>query len=208
MTEQRTIGIILFEGAEELDFVGPYEALAMFAKYIDKTWRVVTVSQTGQPVSAGLALRVAVDFSFDNCPQLDALLVPGGVSTREEVENATMIDFVRRQGERCQWVTSVCTGAFILSRAGFLKGRRATTHWASIDRLREEPGVTVAEERFVRDGNVVTAAGVSAGIDMALYLIGQLKDEEAARNVQKLMEYYPEPPYAEGAGVAAGKGAS
>lgn len=208
MTEQRTIGIILFEGAEELDFVGPYEALAMFAKYVDKTWRVVTVSQTGQPVSAGHALRVAADFSFDNCPQLDALLVPGGVSTREEVDNATMIDFVRRQGEPCQWVTSVCTGAFILSRAGFLNGRRATTHWASIDRLREEPGVTVVEERFVRDGNVVTAAGVSAGIDMALYLIGQLKDEEAARNVQKLMEYYPEPPYAEGASVAAGKGAS
>jgi transcriptional regulator GlxA family with amidase domain len=208
MTEQRTIGIILFEGAEELDFVGPYEALAMFAKYIDKTWRVVTVSQTGQPVSAGLALQVAVNFSFENCPQLDVLLVPGGVSTREEVDNATMIDFVRRQGERCQWVTSVCTGAFILSRAGFLNGRRATTHWASIHRLREEPGVTVVEERFVRDGNVVTAAGVSAGIDMALYLIGQLKDEEAARNVQKLMEYYPEPPYAEGASVAAGKGAS
>ena len=208
MTEQRTIGIILFEGAEELDFVGPYEALAMFAKYIDKTWRVVTVSQTGRPVSAGLALRVEVDYSFEDCPQLDVLLVPGGVSTREEVDNATMIDFVRRQGERCQWVTSVCTGAFILSRAGFLDGRRATTHWASIHRLREEPGVTVVEERFVRDGNVVTAAGVSAGIDMALYLIGQLKDEEAARNVQKLMEYYPEPPYAEGASVAAGKGAS
>lgn len=208
MTGQRTIGIVLFDGAEELDFVGPYEALAMFAKYIDTTWRVVTVSQTGQPVSGGHGLRVAADLSFEDCPPLDVLLIPGGLGTREEVDNAAMIDFVRRQGEGSEWVTSVCTGAFILSRAGFLNGRRATTHWGAIDRLREEPGVTVVQERFVRDGNVVTAAGVSAGIDMALYLIGQLKDEEAARNVQKLMEYYPEPPYAQEASVAAGKGAS
>ena len=208
MTDQRTIGIVLFDGAEELDFVGPYEALAMFAKYIDTTWRVVTVSQTGGPVSGGHDLRVEADLSFEDCPPLDVLLIPGGLGTREEVDNATMIEFVRRQGEGSMWVTSVCTGAFILSRAGFLNGRRATTHWGAIDRLREEPGVTVVQERFVRDGNVVTAAGVSAGIDMALYLIGQLKDEEAARSVQKLMEYYPEPPYAAAASVAAGKGAS
>ena len=208
MTEQKTIGVLLFDDAEELDFVGPYEALSMFAKYIDKEWRVVTVSQSGGPVRAGHDLRVLPDVSFESCPPLDVLLVPGGLGTRKEVDNETLIDFVRRQGEGCQWVTSVCTGAFILSRAGFLKGRRATTHWGAMDRLREEPEIEVVEGRFVQDGNVITAAGVSAGIDMALYLIGQLKDAEAARNVQKLMEYYPEPPYAEEAGVAAGKGAS
>ena len=208
MTDQKTIGIVLYEEAEELDFVGPYEALAMFAKYIDKDWRVVTVAQTAEPVRAGHDLRVVPDCSFADCPPLDVVLVPGGLGSRKEVDNAAMIEFLRAQGGQAQWVTSVCTGAFLLSRAGFLNGRRATSHWASLDRLREEPGVEVVEERFVQDGNVITAAGVSAGIDMALYLIGLLKDEEAARNVQKLMEYYPEPPYAEPAAASAGKGAS
>jgi transcriptional regulator GlxA family with amidase domain len=140
---------------------------------------------------------VVPDHTFEDCPPLDVLLVPGGLGTRLEVDNTATIDFIRSQGERSQWVTSVCTGAFLLSRAGFLKGRRATTHWASLERLREEPDIEVVQERFVEDGNVITAAGVSAGIDMALYLIGKIKDEDAARNVQKFMEYYPEPPYAE-----------
>lgn len=208
MADQKTIGIVLYEDAEELDFVGPYEALSMFAKYIDQSWRVVLVSESGEPVRAGHNLRVASDHAFADCPPLDVVVVPGGLGSRKEVDNPVMIDFLRAQGEAAEWVTSVCTGAFLLSHAGFLKGRKATTHWGSIDRLREEPGVEIVNERFVRDGNVITAAGVSAGIDMALYLIGLLKDEEAARNVQKLMEYYPEPPYAEEAALSAGKGAS
>jgi cyclohexyl-isocyanide hydratase len=116
------------------------------------------------------------------------------------------MDFVKRTGKEASWVTSVCTGAFVLSRAGFLDGRRATTYWAVRDQLRAEPGVKeVVKERFVVDGNVITAAGVSAGIDMALYLVGQLRDVEAARLTQKLIEYYPEPPFAEEPAVAAGK---
>jgi len=193
----KTFGILLFPDAEELDFVGPWEVFGTFAKFFDKDWRVVAVAQTLEPVRAAKGLTVVPDHAFDDCPPLDVLIVPGGQGTRREVDNEALIAFVRRVGARCEWVTSVCTGAFILKRAGFLAGRRATTHWASRDGLRAEPDVQVVEERFVQDGNVITAAGVSAGIDMALYLVGLLAGEDVARNVQKFIEYYPEPPYAE-----------
>ena len=204
----KTFGILLFPDAEELDFVGPWEVFGNFAAYFDQDWRVVAVAQTRDPVRCAKGLAVVPDYTFDDCPALDVLLIPGGQGTRHEVDNEALIAFVQRAGAGCQWVTSVCTGSFILRRAGFLAGRRATTHWAALDALRAEPGVEVVEQRWVQDGNVITAAGVSAGIDMALHLIGQLKDVETARNVQKFIEYYPEPPFAEEAGVALGKGAS
>src|SRR3990170_8165187 len=203
----KTIGVLLFPDAEELDFVGPYEVFGMLSKHFGREWQVVTVAEARAPVICANGLVVVPDRTFDYCPPLDVLLVPGGDGTRREVDNETLIAFVRQMGGRCQWVTSVCTGAFVLHRAGFLNGRRATTYWASLDRLAALPDVEVVEERFVVDGNVITAAGVSAGIDMALYLIGQVKDPETARNVQKAIEYYPEPPYAEEPAAAAQKGA-
>lgn len=205
----KTIGILLFPDMEELDFAGPYEVLTAFAMYVDKSWQVVTVAQTAEPVTGNKGLVVVPHKTFENCPPLDVILVPGGQGTRAEVDNPVLMDFVRRTGASASWVTSVCTGAFILSRGGFLEGRRATTYWAVHDQLRAEPGVKeVVKERFVADGTVITAAGVSAGIDMALYLVAQLKDVDAARLTQKLIEYYPEPPFAEKAAVAAGKEAN
>jgi transcriptional regulator GlxA family with amidase domain len=189
----RTIGIVLFPDVEELDFVGPLEALGAMA-FIDRGWRVVTIAEAGGRVRARHGLSVNVDHSFADAPPLDVLLVPGGQGTRQEADNPRMIEFVRGAGANAQYVTSVCTGAFILHRAGFLSGRRATTHWGSLERLRGLGDVEVVEERFVQDGNVITAAGVSAGIDMALYLASLLTDRQTAQNVQKLMEYYPQPP--------------
>ncbi len=203
----KTFGILLFPDAEELDFVGPWEVFTTFARFFYKDWQVLTVAQTLGSVRAAKGMLFTPDHDFEGCPPLDLLLVPGGQGTRREVDNQTLIEFVRRTGQEAQWVTSVCTGTFILRRAGFLAGRRATTHWASLDQLRKEPDVTVVEQRFVHDGNVITAAGVSAGIDMALYLVGLLATPEVARNVQKVIEYYPAPPYAEET-VAAGKEAS
>ena len=203
----KTFGILLFPDVEELDFVGPWEVFTTFAKYFDQDWQVVTIAETPGALKCAKGLSVVPDHTFDDCPRMDVLLVPGGQGTRREVDNEALIDFVRRVGSACQWVTSVCTGAFVLSRAGFLQGRRATTHWATLDLLRSEPGVEVVEQRFVQDGNVITAAGVSAGIDMALHLVGILKDPEVARNVQKAIEYYPEPPYAEEA-IVVGKEAN
>ncbi len=204
----KTCGILLFPDMEELDFVGPLEVFGTFAQFFDQDWRVVTVAQTRGPVRAAKGLTVVPDHTFEDCPGLDLLLVPGGQGTRREVDNEQLIEFVRRAGSACQWVTSVCTGAFILHRAGFLKGRQATTHWASLDRLRAVPDIRVVERRFVQDGNVITAAGVSAGIDMALHVVGLLAGPDVARGVQKAIEYYPEPPFAEKASVSAGKEAT
>jgi transcriptional regulator GlxA family with amidase domain len=203
----KTVGILLFPGAEELDFVGPYEVFGMFAQLFGKDWQVVTVAQSADPVRSAKGLSVVPTHTFDSCPPLDILVVPGGFGTRTEVDNPALMDFVRRAGASAQWVTSVCTGAFILERAGFLKSRSATTHWFSMNDLRALPDVTAVEQRLVVDGNVITAAGVSAGSDMALYLVGRIASPEVARSTQKAIEYYPEPPYGEAA-VSAGKEAS
>ena len=200
----KTFGILLFPEAEELDFVGPWEVFGNFATFFDKEWQVVSIAQTRDPVRCANGLTVVPDHTFDDCPAVDVLLIPGGQGTRREVDNERLIAFVQERAGECEWITSVCTGSFILQRAGLLDGRKASTYWAARDRLRSL-GVEVVEERFVRDGNVITAAGVSAGIDMALYVVGLLMSPDVARNVQKAIEYYPEPPFAEEAALSAGK---
>jgi len=191
----KTIGIVLYSDFEELDAMGPRETLGMMARLSGGEWRVVIVSQDGEPVRGFLGTSIIADNSFADCPPLDVIVVPGGQGTRAEVDNQRMIEFVRESGGSAQYVTSVCTGAFILHRAGFLSGRSATTHWGAIAQLRELGDVDVRDnERWVHDGNVITSAGISAGIDMSLYLVSLLKDPQAAKNVQKMMEYYPQPP--------------
>ena len=190
----RTIGLVLFEDAEELDWVGPFEVLTNAAKDGD---RVVLVSQEPGPIKGAKGMRVLTDHTFDDCPPLDVVLVPGGVGTRTEMKNEVLLSFVRKQAEAAEWTTSVCTGAFVLASAGLLEGRRATTHWLTFDELRKHhPDLDLdPDARWVVDGNVVTAAGVSAGIDMALWLVGQLYDVEHARTVQGWIQYDPDPPY-------------
>ena len=191
-----TIGMLIFDDVEELDFVGPWE---VFAGLYSSTGegRVVTISERGGVVRCAKGLRVTVDHSLADAPPLDVLLVPGGQGTRREVSNPALIDWIRKVGEGCRWVTSVCTGALLLHEAGFAKGKRVTTHWAFVEQLRARGDVTVLDgPRYVRDGNLVTAAGVSAGIDMALWLVGQLHSPEVARRVQRYIQYDPAPPYA------------
>lgn len=192
----KTIGIVLFNDFEDLDAMGPGEVLGMFSKYSGGDWQVVFVSQDGGPAKSFLGSRVMADHSFADCPELDVIVVPGGFGTRPESQNPKMVAFLEEQGKRAQFVTSVCTGAMLLHSAGFLEGRRATTHWGAIAELKGLGGdVTVVDdERWVQDGNVITAAGVSAGIDMSLYLVSLLKDAATAQRVQQMMEYYPKPP--------------
>ncbi len=190
-----TTGILIFDDAEELDFVGPWEVFTTAAKFGDGN-RVVTIAQEPRPVVCAKGLRVLPDHTFADAPALDVVLVPGGLGTRREVNNATLIGWLRAVGARCTWVTSVCTGALLLHEAGFAQGKRVTTHWGFIETLRSRSNVTVLEgTRYVRDGNVVTSAGVSAGIDMALWLVGQMQGIECARMVQHQIEYDPAPPY-------------
>jgi transcriptional regulator GlxA family with amidase domain len=191
-----TTGILLFDDAKELDFAGPWEVFSAAAE-VDGESRVVSVAEQGRAVRCAKGLRVLPDHTFEDAPALDVVLVPGGQGTRREVQNPVLIDWLRKVGASCTWVTSVCTGALLLHEAGFARGRRVTTHWAFVEPLRKRGDVTVLERvRYVRDGNVVTAAGVSAGIDMALWLVGQLHDPQFARNVQRYIEYDPAPPYA------------
>jgi len=189
-----TIGILLFEDAEELDWAGPWEVLASMA---DETGdRVVTIAETDAPVKCKKGLRVLPDFDFGNAPSLDVVLVPGGQGTRREVDNPVLIGWLRKVCADATWVTSVCTGALLLHEAGPARGKNVTTHWGFIDGLRKRGDVTVhSEPRYVRDGNLVTAAGVSAGIDMALWLVGQLHTPQLARKVQRYIQYDPAPPY-------------
>jgi transcriptional regulator GlxA family with amidase domain len=191
-----TIGILIFDDAEELDFVGPWEVFTSAAKFNDGN-RVVTIAEQSRPVVCAKGLRVLPEHTFANAPALDVVLVPGGIGTRTEVNNPALIGWLRAVGARCTWVTSVCTGALLLHEAGFAKGKRVTTHWSFIETLRSRSDVTVLEgRRYVRDGNVVTSAGVSAGIDMALWLVGQMQGVDCARMVQHQIEYDPAPPYA------------
>jgi transcriptional regulator GlxA family with amidase domain len=190
------IGIVLFDGAEELDFVGPWEVFTMAARSVPGL-EVVTVAEAERPIVCAKGLRVLPDRRLDAARDLDVVLVPGGQGTRREVSNPALIEWLRKIAPRCSWVTSVCTGALLLCEAGLARGR-VTTHWAFVSELRQRhPGVEVLERvRYVRDGNVVTAAGVSAGIDMALWLCGQLWGIDVARGTQRAMEYDPAPPYA------------
>lgn len=191
----RSIAIVIFPDVEELDFVGPWEIFSYLRDLEPETCTVFTVSQHGGEVRCRKGLRVIADHSFETAPQPDIVLVPGGMGTRVEVDNRVLIDYLARVGEKTELTTSVCTGAFLLEKAGLLAGRPATTHWASLDRMRALGTVDVREERFVDSGTVVTSAGISAGIDMALYLVGRLWGPETARRVQKGVEYFPDPPY-------------
>jgi transcriptional regulator GlxA family with amidase domain len=186
-----SFGFLIFDDAEELDWVGPWEVVAAWSRFQGGPEHCFTVSQKGGEARCAKGLRVVADYSFADCPPLDYLLVPGGQGTRREAHNAELLEFVRRQAARCRQVVSVCTGSFILHAAGLLQDQPATTHWGSLARLREA-GVRVEEKRWLRTGNVWTAAGVSAGIDAALALVAAEAGDEAAGEVQLYIEYYPE----------------
>ena len=199
----RTIGLVLFDQAEELDWVGPFEVFTMAREVSGdrgpaKDLRVVFVNETGENVVGAKGLRSEVDHAFADAPPFDVLLIPGGIGTRRELANPVMLDFLRKQAEAAEWVTSVCTGSAVLHAAGLTKGRRITTHWGYLPTLRENAkgeSEVLENVRYVRDGNLVTSAGVSAGIDMALWLTGQMYGVPHARLTQKAMEYDPAPPY-------------
>jgi transcriptional regulator GlxA family with amidase domain len=199
----KSIGILMFDDAEELDFVGPYEVFTMMNEVLKRQGKeashdVLLLAERDTPVRCAKGMMVVPHKAIAQAPALDVLVVPGGMGTRREVENKALLAFIGKAAKDCRWITSVCTGALLLTAAGPARGKRVTTHWAFIPQLRErkEAAEVLENIRYVRDGNVVTAAGVSAGIDMALWLTGQLHTPSLARMVQRAMEYDPAPPYA------------
>jgi transcriptional regulator GlxA family with amidase domain len=185
------LGVLVFPGVEELDFAGPWEMFALWGQYFGGPARRILVAPAAGTVTGARGLAFLADAGLADCPALDLLLVPGGDGVDAAGADPAVVEFVAAQARTCRAVASVCTGAFVLHRAGLLSGRKATTHWSALDRLRAFGDVAVVEERFVQDGSVWTAAGVSAGIDLALALIASMAGEETAGKVQYAAEYYP-----------------
>ena len=197
MADKRTVGILIFDEVEVLDFSGPFEVFATASSLPDgegaseRLFDVRVVAEERRIVSARGGLRVEPHNGIDDCPPLDVLLVPGGYGTRPLMDNRRVLDWIAAQNERVETMTSVCTGAFLLGKAGLLDGLRATTHWESVSRMRSLfPAVSVLDDlRVVDEGRIVTSAGVSAGIDMALHLVGRWHGREIAEATARDMEY-------------------
>jgi transcriptional regulator GlxA family with amidase domain len=194
-----TIGMLIFDDAEELDWVGPWEVFTASAQArADGEGPpdvVVTIAETDRPVRCAKGLRVLPDHTLDDHPPLDVVLVPGGMGTRRESTNRVVLDWLAKQAATAEWMTSVCTGSLLLHTSGVAEGRRLATHWSFEDALEARGATVVRDARFVRDGNVVSSQGVSAGIDMALWLVGQLTSPAHARATQRYIQYEPAPPY-------------
>lgn len=193
----RRIGILLFPEVEELDAIGPWEVLSWWTRaHPEDGWTVTTLSRDGGPVTCAKGLTVHAHASYAGAPPLDVLVYPGGWGTRAQLTDETQLDWVRHQRAAVPLLTSVCTGSLVYAAAGLLADRPATTHWASLDRLAElDPSIDVRrDERFVDDGDVITSAGISAGIDMALHLVARLAGPERAREVRRGIQYDPTPP--------------
>lgn len=189
MTDYR-IAIAMWDGIEELDLAGPYEVLTAWARSSERTITVATYAADGAIVTASHGLKIVPDGSLDEIGEVDLFVLPGG-QTSSLVADDGFVARVRAIAGTGALMASVCTGAFVFEKAGLLEGRRATTHWSALDRL-EELGVTVDRDaRFVDEGQVVTAAGVSAGIDMALHLVARLESEEMAAGVRRYIQYEP-----------------
>lgn len=186
------IGSIIFDDMDQIDFTGPYEVLASLSNVTYTTYGL-----SPQPVRDWRGLRLLPDAILEEAPQLDVLHVPGGLGQQAHMENQRLLNWLQRQASGARCVLSVCTGALLLGAAGLLHGRRATTHWGSLDVL---PifGATVVPERVVTDGSFVFAAGVTAGIDAALMVAAELRGLDEAQAIQLFMQYAPEPPFSSG----------
>ncbi len=192
-----TIGIAFFDGMEELDAVGPYEVLASWTQdHPGDGWSLVTLSRSGDAVTGARGLVVAPSHSWASAPVLDVVVYPGGHGTRTLVGDPEELAWIRELAGRAELMTSVCTGSLLYAAAGLLHGRPAATHWAAFDELLAlDPTIIPRpDDRFVDDGTVITGAGVSAGIDMALHLVGRLSSYDRAREVRRQIQYDPAPP--------------
>ncbi len=201
MPECTRVGLLVFDDVEVLDFCGPFEVLSTTRLHAGRRreepspFDVRLIAEGPGTITASGGLRVTPDHTLADCPDLDWLLVPGGWGTRREMDNAALVAWIARRAAGVELVASICTGALLLARAGLLDGLTVTTHWASLDLLRETaPRARVVDDQHVVDnGRIVTSAGISAGIDMALRLVARACGERVARETARHMEYpYPE----------------
>lgn len=193
----KQIGIFIFDGVEELDAVGPWEVLAWWTiNHPEDGYKVAFLSADGNTVEAAKGLTLAPHYSADDAPALEIFLHPGGQGTRRLMRDEGHLEWVRSLAGRTALMTSVCTGALVYAAAGLLHNRPATTHWGSLNLLKElDPTIDVrVEDRWVDNGDIITSAGVSAGIDMSLHLVRRLAGTERASQVKRGIQYDPAPP--------------
>ena len=190
------IAIFLFNDAEELDWAGPWEVLATWMQFHPDEAQVFTLAQEEGPIKCAKGLRVLPDHTWSSAPEFDVLLYPGGMGTRTHLDNEEIRSWLHKTKDSGALLTSVCTGSLVYADDGFLDGRPATTHWGSLELLSSlGDSIDVREnDRFVDDGDIITASGVSAGIDMALHLIQRLHSTERAKEVRRYIQYDPAPP--------------
>ena len=191
------IGILLFTDVEELDAIGPWEVLSYWTRtFPEDGYAVSCLSASGGLVRCAKGLVVRADHSYADAPPFEVLVYPGGQGTRAQLHDDAQLDWVRSRRSEVALMTSVCTGSLVYAAAGLLRGRPATTHWRSLELLVAlDPTIDVrADERFVDDGDVITSAGISAGIDMALHLVKRLAGAARAREVGRGIQYDPAPP--------------
>ncbi|MGR2743813.1 DJ-1/PfpI family protein [Bacillus sp. N6] len=192
MMNKWSVGIFLFNEVEVLDFAGPFEVFSVTEVNEEKPFTVYTVSENGEMITARNGLKVQPDYSIENLPPVDILIIPGGLGAREyEIKNEIVIKWIRQQMKEVTLMTSVCTGALLLAKAGLLEGLKATTHWASIEKFQNEfQNVEVIEKvKFVDEGHIITSAGISAGINMAFHIVKNLLGMHVAEDTAKRMEY-------------------
>jgi transcriptional regulator GlxA family with amidase domain len=197
IASSRVIGIVLFDDVEELDVVGPWEVLSWWTRHHPEDgYTLVGLSPDGGPVQCARGLSIGADLAIAHAPALDVLVQPGGNGTRALIADEAYLAWVRQRGLDVPLMTSVCTGSLVYAAAGLLRGRPATTYWDAFDELTAlDPTIVLRpDDRFVDDGDVITAAGVSAGIDMALHLVARLAGVERAQQVRRGIQYDPQPP--------------
>lgn len=193
MTKSR-VGILLFNEVEVLDFAGPFEVFSIttYKDSKEKAFTVSTVAETKDIIISRNGLKVVPDYSFSDFQTFDILIIPGGYGAEEiEIHNKKMIDWIKDQSKKVKILASVCTGAFLLATAKLLDGKKATTHWMDLDRLEKEFKniIVLRDVKFVDEDHIITAAGISAGINMSFHIIERILDVETARNTAKRMEY-------------------
>src|SRR6185436_3628693 len=196
---ERLIGMLIYPRLTQLDMTGPYEVLARLPNT-----KVHLVAHTMAPVKTDRGMEIVPTITLADCPQFDLVMVPGGAGQQDLMEDVVVLEFLRKQASGAKYVTSVCTGSLVLGAAGLLKGRRATSHWAALEHLKPLGAIPVSD-KVVMDGNVITGAGVTSGIDFALAVAALLEGEDIARSIQLQIEYDPSPPFNSGSPKTASK---
>ena len=183
-----TVGVLLFPQVEELDFVGPFEILSYINKIRPESTKVLLIAETAEPVKAFNGMKIIPDVTMANCPQLDILVAPGGKGRYAAMKNTAIKEFIQQQAQKAKYITSVCTGAFLLAEAGLLKNKKATTYHTAFAELAAY-SVDVLPQKVVRENNIITAAGVSSGIELGLYLLKEEFGAAVAQEVADKIEY-------------------